>query len=90
MKHKKYIAKCTVHSIFRCSNWKSFDQVIETNQNKLFKNQYPESWTKIANEIHEIRKLVVGKQSASKTEKKSIPLEKIVKKQSPFLMQNKI
>ena len=84
MQHKKYIAQCTVHSFFRCSNWKSFDQVMEKNQNNQFKNQYPESWTKIVNEIHEIRKLVVGNRAPQKPEKKIIPLDKIVKKTIPI------
>ena len=76
MQHKKYIAQCTVDSVFRCSNWKSFDQVIEKNQNKQFKNQYPESWTKIVNEIHEKRNARCRKTERLKNREKKYSIGK--------------
>ena len=72
-----------MHRFFRTtSNWKSFDEALKTNQDTWLKNQYPESWTAtIVNET--IEKLLVGKQKASKTEKKEIALAKKVERKSP-------
>ena len=47
----------------------SFDEPLETNQDTLFKNQYPENWIeKIANDTLET--LVEGKHKASQEKKK--------------------
>ena len=56
-----------VHRLFRCtSDWKNFDEALETNQDIFLKNQYPETWTaKTVNDTLET--LVVGKQKASNT-----------------------
>ena len=65
-----------VFRFFRCkSNWKTFIEALKTNQNKWLKNQYRGGWfANIPNETLEA--LGVGKQKASNTEKKDIPLSK--------------
>ena len=67
---QKNIVQGTVHRQFRCTKkWKSFDNILKTNQDTWLRSQYPESWTaKLKPETLET--FVVGKHKASNSKKK--------------------